>query len=181
MMRKLPVFAILPPLLFFALAGLFFIGMQREDPENLPSARIGQGAPNVPLDPFEGAAFFDATQLRDGKLKLVNIWASWCAPCRTEHPNLTKLAEAGWEIYGVNYKDIPQNARGFLEELGDPYAAIGADPAGRVAIEWGAYGVPETFLVDGEGIIRARVAGPLVSSMIKTHLSDYIDPKILEE
>jgi len=98
---------------------------------------------------------------------LVNYWASWCAPCRVEHPNLEELAESGITIYGVNYKDKPGNALGFLEELGNPYAAMGADAQGRMALDWGVYGVPETYVIDGDGQIVLRFAGPITDRVME--------------
>jgi cytochrome c biogenesis protein CcmG/thiol:disulfide interchange protein DsbE len=94
-------------------------------------------------------------------VKLVNFWASWCAPCRAEHPILSELAAQGITVHGVNYKDDPAKAQAFLAELGNPYATIGADPAGRTAIDWGLYGVPETFVIDGSGTVVLRFAGPI--------------------
>ncbi|MGG7644456.1 DsbE family thiol:disulfide interchange protein [Rhodovulum sp. YNF3179] len=160
----------LPPLLFVGLAALFFLGLNRENPDALPTALAGKPAPAVMIEPLgEGAQLTDA-MIRAPGVKLVNFWASWCAPCRVEHPNLEELAAGGLTIYGVNYKDKPRQALGFLDELGDPYAALGADPAGRMAIEWGVYGVPETFVVDGNGRIIARVAGPVTDRALETTL-----------
>jgi cytochrome c biogenesis protein CcmG/thiol:disulfide interchange protein DsbE len=109
---------------------------------------------------------FDDADLRDGAVKIVNYWASWCAPCRAEHPNLTQLAGEGIPVYGVNYKDAPGQALGFLEELGDPYAAQGADPQGRMALDWGLYGVPETYVIAGDGTVVLRFPGPITQRVI---------------
>ncbi len=159
-----------PPVLFVALAALFYLGMMREDPDALPSAVEGRAAPAVALAPLgPGAPFTDAT-LRDGSVKLVNFWASWCAPCRVEHPNLQTLADAGVPIYGVNYKDDPEKALAFLRELGDPYAAGGADAQGRMALDWGLYGVPETYVIDGDGVVRLRFAGPITRSVLEARI-----------
>ena len=166
-MPKLSPLAALPPLIFVGLALLFFVGMQREDPDALPSARAGQPAPPVVLTELSDKVTFDDAVLREPGVKLVNFWASWCAPCRVEHPHLKALAEEGIPIYGVNYKDTPDKALGFLEELGDPYAGIGADDSGRMALDWGLYGVPETFVIDGEGVVRLRFAGPITSRVLE--------------
>ncbi|MCL4151323.1 UNVERIFIED_CONTAM: hypothetical protein GTU68_008493 [Idotea baltica] len=113
--------------------------------------------------------------LRDGEVKIVNFWASWCAPCRVEHPNLTALAAEGVPIYGINYKDFDANALSFLSDLGDPYTAVGADPSGFHAIDWGVYGVPETFLVDGDGTILLRMASPVTQRELANRLRPAID------
>jgi cytochrome c biogenesis protein CcmG, thiol:disulfide interchange protein DsbE len=169
MARVSPLF-IVPPVIFAAFAGLFVAGMQRENADELPSTFIGQPAPPVPLSQLGTLVPFDADHLRDGEIKLVNFWASWCAPCRVEHPHLTALQDEGIAIYGVNYKDDPDKALAFLAELGDPYAGVGADAAGRTAFEWGVYGVPETFVVDGDGTVLLRVAGPVTERALRDRL-----------
>ena len=169
-MAKISPLMVIPPLVFLGLASLFLVGMFRDDPEALPSAKIGQQAPALQITELPGKALFDDETLRDGNLKLVNYWASWCAPCRVEHPNLEALRAEGLPIYGINYKDDPDNALAFLAELGDPYEAVGADNSGRAALDWGVYGVPETYLIDGDGNILLRVAGPLVQRVIDSQL-----------
>jgi cytochrome c biogenesis protein CcmG, thiol:disulfide interchange protein DsbE len=166
---------IAPPLVFAGFVLLAAVGMFRDDPDALPSARRGQPAPPVVLSPMPGREMFDDATLRGGGIKLVNYWASWCAPCRVEHPNLEALAEAGIPIYGVNYKDTEANAIGFLEELGDPYTRIGADLEGRMALDWGVYGVPETYLIDSDGTILLRIAGPLTERVINETLHPAIE------
>ncbi|WP_147125408.1 DsbE family thiol:disulfide interchange protein [Shimia ponticola] len=150
-----------PPIIFATLAVTFYMGMQRENPNDLPSVMVGQPAPPVALTPLSGKVPFTDAVFADGEVKLVNYWASWCAPCRVEHPNLQALADAGVPIYGINYKDAPDKALAFLDELGDPYEAIAQDDTGRVALDWGVYGVPETYVLDGDGTVLARVAGPV--------------------
>ncbi|WP_240789580.1 DsbE family thiol:disulfide interchange protein [Pseudooceanicola onchidii] len=157
---------ILPPLIFAGLAGAFYVSLYRENPDQLPTALAGRPAPAVALTSLGDLPAFDDAALRDGEVKLVNYWASWCAPCRVEHPNLTALAEEGITVLGVNYKDQPDNALGFLEELGNPYAAVGADPQGRMALNWGLYGVPETYVIDGDGNVVLRFAGPITQRVI---------------
>lgn len=165
-MARISPLMIAPPVIFAAFAVMAAIGMFRDDPESLPSAREGQAAPPVVLTAMDGKDLFDDATLRDGQVKLVNYWASWCAPCRVEHPNLEQLAGEGVPIYGINYKDDAGNALRFLENLGDPYAAVGADENGRMALDWGVYGVPETYVIDGEGTILLRVAGPLTQRVL---------------
>lgn len=166
-MAKVSPLMIAPPLIFGAFVVLAAVGMFREDPEALPSAREGQPAPPVQTTEFPGKAAFTDASLRDGKVKLVNYWASWCAPCRVEHPNLEALAKEGIPIYGVNYKDQLANADAFLNELGDPYVGIGRDEQGRMGLDWGVYGVPETYVIDGDGTIILRFAGPITERVIE--------------
>ena len=151
----------IPPAVFGALVGLFYAGMFREGADQLPSTMIGREVPALSVQALGDTPLTTAEVLKAPGLKLVNFWASWCAPCRVEHPYLVELAGQGLPIHGVNYKDQPDQALGFLKELGNPYASIGADAAGRTGIEWGVYGVPETYLIDGEGRILLRHAGPI--------------------
>ena len=164
-----------PPVIFAGLAALFFFGMQRENPQELPSALTDKPAPAVDVIPLGEKKTFENSDLRDGRVALVNYWASWCAPCRVEHPNLETLADEGITIYGVNYKDKPDNALKFLKELGDPYTATGADPEGRMALDWGVYGVPETYIIDGEGKIILRFAGPITESILESRIRPAIE------
>ena len=164
--RRLVV--LLPLLVFAALTALFFFRLGTGDPSRLPSALIGKPAPVLTLPPLEGlvregksvpgldpAAF-------GGRVTLVNVWASWCVPCRDEHPYLTKLAgDRRLTLVGINYKDTPENARRFLGRFGNPFAEVGVDQAGRAMIEWGVYGVQETFLVGRDGKIAYKQVGPI--------------------
>ena len=169
-MAKVSPLMVLPPLVFAGLAALFYFGMNREDPDALPSARAGEQAPPVALTQLGNAAPFTDETLRAPGVKLVNYWASWCAPCRAEHPNLETLAEEGVPIYGINYKDDPEKALAFLDELGDPYVGLGADESGRTALDCGLYGVPETYVVDGEGRIVLRFAGPITEQILESRI-----------
>ena len=172
---RLSPLMLIPPVIFAALAVMFYLGMQREDPDALPSARIGQEAPGMALTPLAAKPVFDDAALRAPGVKLVNYWASWCAPCRAEHPSLMALAEAGIPIYGVNYKDDPEKALAFLDELGDPYAGIGADESGRTALDWGLYGVPETYVIDSEGRVVLRFAGPITQRTLERQIRPAIE------
>jgi len=174
-MAKVSPLMILPPVLFAGLAALFFFGMQRENPDALPSALEGRPAPAVQVTQLGDKKPFKDSDLRSGDVKLVNYWASWCAPCRVEHPHLETLADQGVTIYGVNYKDKPDNALKFLTELGDPYTALGADANGRMALDWGLYGVPETYVIDGKGQIVLRFAGPITEKVLQSTILPAIE------
>ena len=141
-MAKISPLMVVPLVVFAAFVGLALVGLKREDPNALPSALAGQQAPAVQVTALGDKPGFSDADLRAGAVSLVNYWASWCAPCRVEHPHLEGLADEGVTIYGVNYKDKPGNALGFLEELGDPYTGIGADAAGRMALDWGSTACP---------------------------------------
>ncbi len=167
--RGFPVLVLLPLVVFAALAGLFlFQLMLGGDPKEIPSALINKPAPEFSLRPVEDIAKngapvpgFSREDLI-GKVSVINVFASWCVPCRQEHPLLEDLAGVeGIQLLGINYKDKPENARRFLGSLGNPYQRIGADASGRTAIDWGVYGVPETFVVDEKGTIRYKFIGPL--------------------
>ncbi|WP_420863795.1 DsbE family thiol:disulfide interchange protein [Algirhabdus cladophorae] len=159
---------LVPVAVFAGFAGLALVGMLRDDPNALPSAREGQQAPPVVLTQLGAETPFTDADLRSEGVKLVNFWASWCAPCRAEHPTLMQLAEEGLPVYGINYKEpSSQDALDFLTELGDPYTQIGADITGRdTAVEWGVYGIPETYVIDGSGTIILRFAGPVTQRVL---------------
>lgn len=161
---------LIPPIGFALLAGLFAGAMWRNDGDELPSALIGEPAPSTPVAPLPSLAPFDPTVLTDGEVKLVNFFASWCGPCRIEHPQLTALAAEGIPVYGIAYKDDPEDSLAFLEELGNPFRAAGTDPQGRAAVDWGTYGVPETFVVAGDGTVIDRLPFPLTPELVESRL-----------
>ncbi len=155
-----------PVVVLAALAGvlgfyLWQIGAGGKDISRIPSALLDKPVPEFALPPITGLPGGLKTADLLGKPSLVNVWASWCAPCRTEHPALIQLAREGVPIHGINIKDRAEDARAFIETLGNPYTGLGADINGRVSIDWGVYGVPETFVVDGAGRIRYRHVGPI--------------------
>ena len=159
-MRVKPLMLI-PPLIFLALALVFLWGMGRDDPNGIPSTFVGREAPAVPQTTLPGNTQLTDEMLRQPGVKLVNFWASWCPPCRAEHPTLTELSKR-LPVYGVDLKDNEADALRFLSQDGNPFAAISTDPRGRTAIDWGVTAPPETFIIDGQGKILYRHAGPLV-------------------
>lgn len=163
------IFFLVPVAVFIGLAVLFWAGLNGSPPSLLPSPLIGKPAPEVTLPPLDAEAeSFSRTELAQGRPTIINFWASWCAPCRVEHSTLEALAAGGGvALYGVNYKDDAKAARGFLKELGNPFGKINTDREGRVAIDWGVTGVPETFVVDGNGIIRVHYAGPVTEEVLQ--------------
>lgn len=164
-MAKISPVAIIPPLVFVGLAALFYFNLGRDGANDLPSTMIGRDAPNLQVVDLRNDPAPTQDDLRQSGVKLVNFWASWCAPCRAEHPFLMDMAETGVEIIGINYKDKSPKALAFLDELGDPYAKIGADSEGRTGIDWGVYGIPETFVLDGEGKVLFRHTGPITEQV----------------
>ena len=166
-----------PLLIFAALAGLFaYLLFDGRDSGELPSVLIGRAAPAVDLPALDrlrdagGAAVpgLAAGDWKGERPTLVNIFASWCAPCRAEHPLLMDLAQRGdVRVVGINYKDEPENALRFLNALGNPYERVGVDQAGRAAIDWGFYGIPETFLLDRDGVVRHKIVGPITPGRLE--------------
>ena len=174
-MARIKPLVLLPPVAFAALAGLFLGGMFRDDPDALPSTLVGRDAPALEVTTLAGETPLLRELLDAPGPKIVNFWASWCAPCRVEHPHLMTLAAEGIPIYGVNYKDDADKAAAFLDELGDPYAAHGVDSQGRIALEWGVYGVPETFVIDGDGKVVLRFAGPVTRPVFENRIRPALD------
>jgi cytochrome c biogenesis protein CcmG/thiol:disulfide interchange protein DsbE len=158
----------LPLLFFLAMAGIFLARLQSGDPSRIPSALIGRPAPPTALPPLpelvsDGAQVpgLDPAAFK-GKVSVVNVWASWCVPCHDEAPLLTELArDQRLQLVGINYKDAPDNARRFLGRYGNPFKIVGVDGNGRASIEWGVYGVPETFVVGRDGRIAFKLVGPV--------------------
>jgi cytochrome c biogenesis protein CcmG/thiol:disulfide interchange protein DsbE len=169
---------LVPLILLVGLVGVFFYSLFSGDPSKLPSALIGKPAPQFALPPIEGFEKNGApgeglrtADLATGEVTIVNVWASWCGPCIQEHPILVWLKEQHeLRLVGINYKDAPDKALQFLARLGDPYDLLGVDRDGRAAIDWGVYGVPETFVVDGRGEILYRYAGPLTERVVTEEL-----------
>jgi cytochrome c biogenesis protein CcmG/thiol:disulfide interchange protein DsbE len=173
---------VLPLFAFIGLALLFWFRLGSGDPSRIPSALIGRPAPQTVLPPLDGlqtngvqvpgldpAAF-------NGKVSLINVWASWCVPCHDEAPLLTELAnDKRVQLVGINYKDAPDNARRFLGRYGNPFGLVGTDANGRASIEWGVYGVPETFIVGREGKIVYKLVGPITPENLNAVLRPEIE------
>lgn len=167
-MRRL-IFVV-PLLLFAGVGAAFYLGFDR-DPQEIPSVLIDKPVPTFALPPLPGQSAGLSSDDLKGDVQLVNVFASWCVPCKLEHPIITRLArEQGVTVRGINYKDQPENALNWLARNGNPYATIGADTDGRAAIDWGVYGVPETFLIDRQGRIRFKQAGPLTPEIVEKQI-----------
>jgi cytochrome c biogenesis protein CcmG/thiol:disulfide interchange protein DsbE len=173
--RRLIVF--IPLFAFLALAGLFILRLWAGDPSRIPSALIGHPAPQTNLPPLAGlerdgkpVPGLDGADFK-GQVTVLNVWASWCVPCRDEAPLLVALAaDPRIRVIGINYKDQPDNARRFLGRFGNPFVANGVDGNGRAAIEWGVYGMPETFVVNGRGEIVYKHVGPITPEALEVKI-----------
>jgi cytochrome c biogenesis protein CcmG/thiol:disulfide interchange protein DsbE len=173
---------VLPLVAFAALAAIFWFRLGSGDPSRIPSALIGHPAPPTALPALEGLVNNGAQvpgldpSVFKGKVSVVNLWASWCVPCHDEAPLLTELGRDNrLQMVGINYKDSPDNARRFLGRYGNPFGIVGVDANGRASIEWGVYGVPETFIVGREGTIVYKLVGPVTPDNINTVLKIEID------
>ncbi len=176
------IIVLLPLILFLALAALFFFRLGSGDPSRIPSALIGRTVPQtelpgVPALERDGKAV-PGLMVADlkGSVTLLNVWASWCVPCHDEAPLLMQLAEdRRIRVVGINYKDQPDNARRFLGRYGNPFVAVGADQNGRASIDWGVYGVPETFLIGRDGRIAHKLVGPITPQNLDSVLKPEIE------
>ena len=180
--RRRNALVFLPLVAFAALAALFFYRLGTGDPSQLPSALIGRPIPATDLPPLPGLerngkpvpGLTNATF--EGAVTLVNVWASWCVPCHDEVPFLERLSkDKRIQLVGINYKDAPDNARRFLNRYGNPFVAAGRDEAGRASIDWGVYGVPETFLVGRDGRIAYKLIGPITADNLARILTPEIE------
>jgi len=172
----------LAPLLFFAaLVLLFYYRLFAGDASHIPSALIGQSAPRLELPALDGATGLKDSDLRQGHVSVINIFASWCVPCHEEHAFLLDLAAdktlaaKGVRLVGIAQKDDPENVRRFLGAKGDPYASVGIDRNGEAGIEWGVYGVPETFIVKGDGTIAFKLVGPMSAETLASVVRPQIE------
>jgi len=176
------ILVMVPLAVFLALTAIFVVRLFSGDPSRIPSALIGRPAPAVDLPPVaglerDGKAIpgISAADFR-GHVTLVNLWASWCIPCHDEAPFLLELGgDTRIRLVGINYKDQPDNARRFLNRYGNPFIASGADQTGRAAIEWGVYGVPETFLIGRDGRIAYKLVGPISAANFEREVKPAIE------
>jgi len=176
------VIVLVPLVVFLGLVLLFLIRLYAGDPSRIPSALIGHPAPQTNLPPLagldrngEGVPGIDPAAFK-GAVTVVNVWASWCVPCHDEAPLLMQLSQdSRLRVVGINYKDEPENARRFLGRYGNPFAAAGADKSGRAAIEWGVYGVPETFVIGRDGKIAYKMVGPITEDNLTSVLKPEIE------
>jgi cytochrome c biogenesis protein CcmG, thiol:disulfide interchange protein DsbE len=155
---------VLPPVVFALLAVMFWVGMGRQSPDDLPSVFIDHAAPAVVAGGLPGIPALTDADLRSGEVTVVNFWASWCPPCRAEHPTLKALAAEGVRVVGVNMLDDPANASAFLAEAGNPFLAVAFDPKGKMRLDWGVTAPPETFILRGDGTVAFKFIGPMVGS-----------------
>lgn len=166
-MPKISPLMLAPPLIFVGFVALAAVGMFRDDKDTLPSVFIGKDAPSLPdltLSDYPGITRED---LASGEVSVVNFWASWCPPCRAEHPYLLELAAEGVRVFGVNFKDQEDQATTYLRDDGNPFLGVAFDPAGRNAIDWGVTAPPETFIIGGDGKVLYKLVGPLVGSVVE--------------
>ncbi len=174
---KSRIFVPVLPLVFFLVIGVFLgIGLFL-DPSLIPSPLIGKDVPEFKLPPVKGRKLgLESADLRKGEVSIVNVFASWCVSCLEEHPLLMRLGKLDTvQLHGLNYKDKPDAAAGWLDKYGDPYKRTGADIKGLVAIDWGVYGVPETFVIDKQGKIAYKVIGPVNEKILKETLLPLIE------
>lgn len=155
---------ILPPLVFLALVAMFWSGMQRDNPGELRSVFIDRPAPPVPLTGLADVPLLTDADLRTGQVTVVNFWATWCPPCRAEHPVLMAMAADGVRVAGINIMDDDAKARAYLAEEGNPFVAVATDPQGRNRVNWGVTAPPETFIIRGDGTVAFKFIGPLVGT-----------------
>ena len=172
---------VLPPVLFAGLAGLFYTGMYRDNPGELRSVLVGREVPALPTTTLPGIPGLTDADLRTGEVTVVNFWATWCPPCRAEHPTLLEMADRGIRIAGVNIRDDDAKAVAYLEEEKNPFFGVATDPTMRGAIDWGVTAPPETFILDGEGRVLFRFIGPLIGTDYETRFLPELEKALAAE
>lgn len=175
-MAKISPLMIAPPAIFAGLAALFYIGMNRENPDELPSMLINKPAPSVAgLSPLSDTPLLTDEVLKGPGIKLVNFWGTWCVACRAEHPTLLVIEDLlPVTLHGVNFDDTKAKAEAYLAADGNPFTTLGEATTTRTKIDWGVYGAPETFVIDEDGTVLMRYAGPITSRVIETTLAPVI-------
>jgi cytochrome c biogenesis protein CcmG, thiol:disulfide interchange protein DsbE len=166
---------VLPPVLFAGLAGLFYVGMYRDNPGELRSVLVNRPAPALPTTALPGVPVLKDADFRTGEVTVVNFWATWCPPCRAEHPVLLKMAADGVRVAGINIMDDDAKAVAYLAEEGNPFIGVATDPNGRNRVEWGVTAPPETFILAGDGTVLFRFVGPLVGTDYETRFVPELD------
>lgn len=177
--RRVSLLLIIPPLLFLGLAAMFYLGLGKTGSGELRSTFIGKPAPAVTEDALEGYPGI-AGDLTNGQVTLVNFWASWCPPCRAEHPELTRLAGEGIRIVGINFNDQKADALKYLADEGNPFAAVPFDPKGRTSFDWGVAAPPETFIIAPDGTVLFKFIGPLVGSDYRQRFVPELEKALLD-
>ena len=172
---------VLPPVLFGGLVALFLPALWRENPGELQSVFVGRPAPAVPATVLPGIPGFTDADLTSGKVTVVNFWATWCPPCRAEHPVLMQMAADGVRVAGVNIRDDDAKAVAYLTEEGNPFFAVASDPAMRGAIDWGVTAPPETFIIGGDGTVLFRFVGPLIGTDYETRFLPELEKALAVE
>ena len=172
---------VLPPVLFAGLAGMFYFGMYRENAGELPSVFVGKPAPVLPATALPGIPALTDADLRTGEVTVVNFWATWCPPCRAEHPVLLEMAANGVRVAGVNIMDDDAKAVAYLADEGNPFVGVATDPNGRNRVEWGVTAPPETFIVGGDGTVLFRFVGPLVGTDYETRFVPELEKALAGE
>lgn len=166
---------VLPPVLFAGLATMFYAGMMRPNPDEIPSTFVGRAAPVLPQTGLEGVPLLKPADLTTGQVTVLNFWASWCPPCRAEHPVLKALAADGVRVAGINMMDDDAKAAAYLAADGNPFFALATDPKGRNRVEWGVTAPPETFIIRGDGTIAFRFIGPMVGTDYEKRFKPALD------
>jgi cytochrome c biogenesis protein CcmG, thiol:disulfide interchange protein DsbE len=169
---------LLPPVLFAGLAGTLYFGLYRDNPGELQSVFVGRAAPVLPTTGLPGLPMVTDADLRTGEVTVLNFWASWCPPCRAEHPVLLDMAARGIRVAGVNMMDDDAKAVAYLAEEGNPFIGVATDPNGRNRVEWGVTAPPETFILAGDGTVLFRFVGPLVGTDYETRFVPELEKAI---
>ncbi len=172
---------VLPPVLFAGLAGMFYVGMYRDNPGELRSVFLGREAPVLPTTGLPGLPLLTDADLRTGEVTVLNFWASWCPPCRAEHPVLLDMAGRGIRVAGVNMMDDDAKAVAYLAEDGNPFLGVATDPNGRNRVEWGVTAPPETFILAGDGTVLFRFVGPLVGTDYETRFVPELEKALADQ